>query len=62
MKILEIEDTSDCELCQQRDKDDWELLQSVKIKTIGETWCYECGREYMVLTEEEKIDHESDGS
>lgn len=53
MMKLKIEDTSDCETCQQRDKDDWELLQSVKIKTIGKAWCHECGRKYTVLSEEE---------
>jgi len=48
-KRLEIEDTSDCQTCQQRHDDQMQLLHDEKVDFLGEAWCQECGRLFDVM-------------
>lgn len=49
---IEIEDTSDCATCEKRHAELWEQFTSVRLKSLGASWCSECGREIIVMVEE----------
>lgn len=49
LETIEIPQDDDCDTCQRRHNSDWVLLQSVRISTLGITWCSECGREYTAI-------------
>lgn len=49
LKRIEIEDVSDCATCTERDRGLLEELASVKMGSLGNAYCVECGREFLVL-------------
>lgn len=52
LRILEIEDTSDCDTCTRRDADAWELLRTAKADLLTGITCPECGREVDLWVED----------
>lgn len=55
MKI-EIPDISDCETCQKRHGEQWELLQDERCNLLTDLTCPECGRTYSLFVIEEPTD------
>jgi transposase len=52
---ITIDNTNDCQKCQNRHKEHWQLMNEVKVITLGTACCHECGREYTVIVEEEDV-------
>lgn len=50
---LAIDLAEDCPTCQQRNRDQFDMLVEVKVKHLGKAICQECGREFSVLTADE---------
>lgn len=48
-----IEIEYDCESCLARIKEHFEFMRGTKVKSLGHAMCPECGREYLVITEDE---------
>ena len=49
LKALEIEDTSDCAACTERERGELELLATVKCSALEGLRCPECGRTFTLL-------------
>lgn len=52
LKRLVIEDTSDCETCERRYREQWALLTEVKCGLLENIVCQECGREFRLFVPE----------
>jgi hypothetical protein len=51
VRVIEIEDVSDCLACERRDHEYFALMAEVRIVCLGSAWCQECGREFKVMAE-----------
>ena len=57
-KRLDIEDDSDCETCQLRNSDQFQLLTEIKCKVLDSVPCPECGRGIDLFVTAEGVEGE----
>jgi hypothetical protein len=53
LKVLEIEDDSDCATCTARHAAEWDLLTSVRCKLLQRVTCQECYRSISIFVVDE---------